>query len=311
MAAQLPVNHPVPNSPRKSWRDPRVLIAVIVALATIIVGFWQFHPETVKDNFSLAGRVYAHDKSGIEGATLTFWLPGKAPLTKPSRDQGSFIFSNLPSLTGILTISANGYAIKTLDITAQSAAQNLEVELVSNIVSPSVVQEQKVSPTPVQARKEPDPEAHPAPAENPVNLTALYSALTSDLNENFGVTWTETDDLGIQRRDRFSLPKLDDCRFSWRDSSDTNFVSQATDSVDFSVDLVQLKEQDVDVINGDYGYRFVITSPNPGAILKTYPKIPGALEAKPSWVEFRLSRYDDRILSQLRKIISTCRTRKE
>jgi hypothetical protein len=268
------------------WRDPKVVVAIIGAVSAITVALWQFRSPIRNDRFSLSGRVYAQDNPGIEGATLTLLLPGEAPVSKPSRSQGHFLFSELPGLAGTLTISANGYVTQTLDITKDSATQNLEIKLVPSSTSPSIEK--------------------PAPVQNQADhLTALYSALTSDLDANFGVGWSRVE-FRSRTTETFRSPKVHDCEMSWRDVTEVDGSPQAADTAEVSVDLAQLTQQSVAVRAADYGYRFILTSPNPGPILRVYPKAPGALEAKPMWVEFRLSRYEDRILSKLQEVISIC-----
>jgi len=132
-----PETSPVgPATPRaQGWRNPRVLAALLGAIAAIVVAYLQFAPKAPvkenKDKLTLEGRVYSKHSPGIEGAKLTLVVPGEGAITKPSREQGSFLFSDLTELKGTLTVVADGYAPKTLDITPLYSNQPLEIELIA------------------------------------------------------------------------------------------------------------------------------------------------------------------------------------
>jgi hypothetical protein len=65
------------------WRNPKVLAALLTAIAAIVVAYLQLGPKApIKEKLTLAGRVYSQHSSGIYGATLTLvvqargFLPG-------------------------------------------------------------------------------------------------------------------------------------------------------------------------------------------------------------------------------------------
>jgi hypothetical protein len=123
----------LPGQPQEQSRSVGnwflILATLITASATIVVGYWQFHATRRSvEKLSLSGQVFDADNAGIENAKLTLVPASGTPITKHSREQGAFEFDNIPSRTGNLTVSANGYATVTRDITP---GQPMEIELTS------------------------------------------------------------------------------------------------------------------------------------------------------------------------------------
>ena len=165
---------PQANSGPSGWRSPLVIAAVITAIGAIVVGYFQ-RPvkDSPKQKFILTGHVFSkNDSSGVEGANLSLALAGQGFLSNKSREQGAFVFSELTSLDGTLTVSADGYGTKTFDITPLYSNRTLNVELLStadkpsansqvpiNNVNPSIARDEantgcKTNPNPSTARDE-------------------------------------------------------------------------------------------------------------------------------------------------------------
>lgn len=117
-----------PSVRRSLWRDPRVVVAIIGALTAIVVAYLRFAPEHTKKEATLTGAVYGRKDVGLKGATLTLKTPNDYR-SLSSLDQGYFTFSHLPGLEGTLTVSADGYQLKTRQITLADADQFVAISL--------------------------------------------------------------------------------------------------------------------------------------------------------------------------------------
>jgi TPR repeat protein len=134
-----PAVKPAPASNSSIWRNPKFLIAIVTTAGTIVAAYIGISSkETPKEKFTLSGRVYSQNNPGIEGAAVTLDIPGQGVLTKPSRQGGYFFFSDLPPLKGTISVAANGYNVKTLDI--NPLTQIMEIELIATAELPSTNQ---------------------------------------------------------------------------------------------------------------------------------------------------------------------------
>jgi TPR repeat protein len=153
-------------------RSVQVLVALISAAAVILVGYWQFgRPKTPENKAALAGRVYSRNRPGIEGATLTLSLGNEAARIKYSREQGTFLFSDLPAKPGTLSVSAEGFRSRTRDVTPTTDPEPLEIEL---------------EPTE-------EPQTNAKPPEKPEKTQAASSHARDEANMGW---WHETGQVG-------------------------------------------------------------------------------------------------------------------
>jgi TPR repeat protein len=112
-----------------SWKAPTAVLGILGVIATLIVGYWQYVYKPKAQSSTLSGRIFKHGGEGISNARILVSLSEQPAITKFSRSDGAFYFSDLPSFSGTLTVSADGYQPYIEDLAPDLSKRSLEIEL--------------------------------------------------------------------------------------------------------------------------------------------------------------------------------------
>jgi hypothetical protein len=105
----MPTRERSPHSELPEPKGTQVWVAIIAAIATVIVGFWQFGPHPDHRGASVLGRVSAGSKGAIASAKVTLERAGQSPEIHYTDSEGHFSFVNIPDSQVIVRVEANGY----------------------------------------------------------------------------------------------------------------------------------------------------------------------------------------------------------
>lgn len=176
-----------------------IIVAVIGAFTTILVGYWQFvwkpsqEISSLTHTISLTGRVLDNENlSPIANAKVTVYLPQGFSIVYTDSEgvYRIFVDTEEENIEYLIRVNADGYDVYERTGNTFSSGILGDIHLIPHVLSSTTEPTKVVATIPTASHIEPSPTVLSTPAALPIATSVLQTEnITIPGNDEDGVTW--------------------------------------------------------------------------------------------------------------------------